>query len=142
MSGTARGSLREARADLVGTTELRGAAFGRAMANLVDHAVVDETPVLGTQVPWALVAMGSYARRELCPGSDLDVMLLHAGGRRSGALEEAAGRLWYPLWDAGLVLGQSVRTVKDALAIADEDVDAMTALLDLRLVAGDDALTG
>ena len=84
---------------------------------------------------------GSYARRELCPGSDVDVMLLHAGGRRERTpTADDAGALWYPLWDAGFVLGQSVRTVKEALALADDDLDALTALLDVRLVAGDATL--
>ena len=64
-------------------------------------------------------------------------MLLHAGGRRSHALPEDAARLWYPLWDAGFVLGHSARTVKEALALADADLDALTALLDTRLIAGD-----
>ena len=86
------------------------------------------------------MALGSYARQELCPGSDIDVMLLHRGGRRSAPDADAAGGLWYPLWDAGFVLGQSVRSVKEALAVADEDLDALTALLDVRLVAGDTAL--
>jgi len=86
--------------------------------------------------PWAIVALGSYARRELCPGSDLDLMLLHGGGRRATVVD-AAGSLWYPLWDAGFVLGQSVRTAKEALTVADDDLDALTALLDVRVVAGD-----
>ncbi len=86
---------------------------------------------------WAIVALGSYARRELTPGSDVDVMLLHPGGRRGAPTADDAGSLWYPLWDAGFTLGQSVRTVKEALAIADDDLDALTALLDLRLVTGD-----
>ena len=67
-------------------------------------------------------------------------MLLHAGHRRSAPSADAAGALWYPLWDAGFVLGQSVRSVKEALAVADDDLDALTALLDVRLVAGDAAL--
>ena len=78
--------------------------------------------------------------RSCAPGSDIDVMLLHRGGRRSAPDADAAGGLWYPLWDAGFVLGQSVRSVKEALAVADEDLDALTALLDVRLVAGDTAL--
>jgi [protein-PII] uridylyltransferase len=91
---------------------------------------------------WAIVALGSYARRELCPGSDIDVMLLHGGRRRRStvAIADAIGSLWYPLWDAAFVLGQSVRTVKEALEIAADDLDALTALLDVRVVAGDAAL--
>ena len=136
-------SLRAARAELVASKEVRGASFGRALSNLVDHALIDATTALGARGrSWALVALGSYARRELCPGSDLDVMLLHAGGRRTSSLRDDAAQLWYPLWDAGFVLGHSTRTVKEALSVADDDLDALTALLDTRLVAGDDDLFG
>ena len=83
---------------------------------------------------------GSYARRELCPGSDVDVMLLHAGGRRGAPSADDAERALVPAVGRGFVLGQSVRTVKEALALADDDLDALTALLDVRLVAGDAAL--
>src|SRR6187399_430795 len=100
--------MRAARDRLVDDDTLGGAAFGRALAELVDAALVEAAVALPVSSPWALVALGSYARRELCPGSDIDVMLLHAGGRRSPSLVDAAGRLWYPLWDAGFVLGHSV----------------------------------
>ena len=64
-----------------------GAAFGRALGNLVDHALLDAASALRRAAAVGrCVALGSYARRELCPGSDVDVMLLHAGGRRSHAL--------------------------------------------------------
>ncbi len=134
--------LRDARAALVARADLGGLAFGAALADLVDGALAEAASALDVTSPWVLVALGSYARRELCPGSDIDVMLLHAGGKRGGPSADAAGALWYPLWDAGFVLGQSVRTVKEALVVADDDLDAMTALLDLRLVAGDAALLG
>ena len=133
-------ALRVTRDALVANTELHGRAFGEALSDAIDEVLVDAAAQLGQESPWAIIAMGSYARRELCPGSDVDLMLLHAGGKRGAALVEAASRLWYPLWDAGFVLGQSVRTVKEALAVADEDLDAMTALLHTRVIAGDDAL--
>ncbi|MEX1009065.1 MAG: [protein-PII] uridylyltransferase [Acidimicrobiia bacterium] len=137
---TRSNSLRAARDELVATRSLRGPAFGRALSNLIDHALVDATAGFGSRAAWALVALGSYARRELCPGSDVDVMLLHSGGRRASALRDDASRLWYPLWDAGFVLGHSTRSVKEALALADTELDALTALLDTRLLVGDDAL--
>ena len=132
--------LRAARDELVETTSLRGAAFGRALSNVIDHTLIDASAGFGSRGGWALVALGSYARRELCPGSDVDVMLLHTGGRGTSALRDDASRLWYPLWDAGFVLGHSARTVKEALGLADSELDALTALLDTRLLAGDDAL--
>jgi [protein-PII] uridylyltransferase len=131
-------TLRAARAQLVADESLGGAAFGRALTNLVDAELTAAASELDGSTSWALVALGSYARWELCPGSDIDVMLLYAGGGRRGAgsSTEDASRLWYPLWDAGLALGHSVRTVKEALDLADEDLDAMTALLDVRVVTG------
>jgi [protein-PII] uridylyltransferase len=130
-------AVRQGRADLVADRGLRGVGFGAALADLVDRVVVDALASLDGAAGWAVVALGSYARRELTPGSDVDVMLVHPGGRRGEPSADDAGTLWYPLWDAGLTLGQSVRTVKEALAVADDDLDALTALLDVRLVAGD-----
>jgi [protein-PII] uridylyltransferase len=56
-------------------------------------------------------------------------------------VRELAEKIWYPLWDAGLKLGHAVRTVKEALQLAANDLDTATALLDVRLVAGDSALS-
>jgi [protein-PII] uridylyltransferase len=134
-------AARTARAALVADRELGGAAFGSALGDLVDDVLRSAlAEVVAGPSPWAVLAMGSYARRELAPASDLDVMLLHDGSRRSAPSTDAAGALWYPLWDAGFTLGQSVRSVKEAISVADDDLDALTALLDLRLVGGNPEL--
>jgi [protein-PII] uridylyltransferase len=86
----------------------------------------------------ALVAVGGYGRRELLPGSDLDLLLLHAG--RSD-IKQLADRIWYPIWDAGVALDHSVRTVGEAAAVARSDLKAALGLIDARHVAGDGALT-
>ncbi|HEX6425267.1 MAG TPA: [protein-PII] uridylyltransferase [Acidimicrobiales bacterium] len=86
----------------------------------------------------ALVAVGGYGRAELSLQSDVDVLLLHAGRRDIG---ELADRMWYPIWDAGLKLGHAVRTVKEALALAADDLDTATGLLQVRHLAGDRRLT-
>ena len=67
-------------------------------------------------------------------------LLVHDG--RPAGIEELAAALWYPLWDAGLQLGHAVRSLDQQLARADEDLDAATALLSARPIAGDDELGG
>jgi [protein-PII] uridylyltransferase len=86
----------------------------------------------------ALVAVGGYGRAELSLQSDIDVLLLHAGRADIG---ELADRLWYPIWDARMKLGHAVRTVKEALALAADDLDTATGLLQVRHLAGDRSLT-
>src|SRR3954471_18396149 len=66
----------------------------------------------------ALVAVGGYGRCELCPASDIDVMLIHDKSRDVARIAEA---LWYPIWDQGLKLGHSVSTVTEALRLARDD---------------------
>ncbi|MFW3169497.1 [protein-PII] uridylyltransferase [Geodermatophilus sp. CPCC 206100] len=84
----------------------------------------------------ALVAVGSLGRREFPPHGDLDLVLVHDGRPEIAALADA---VWYPIWDAGLRLDHSVRTVAEAVGVASTDVKAGLGLLDARLVAGDAA---
>jgi [protein-PII] uridylyltransferase len=86
----------------------------------------------------ALVAVGGYGRRELAPYSDLDVVLVHDPGVEPG---EAGERVWYPIWDSGVRLDHSVRTVPQMLEQADADLRVALGLLDLRHLAGDPNLT-
>ena len=81
-----------------------------------------------------MLAVGGYGRQELCPGSDIDAVLLH---KPRVDVDQLATSLWYPLWDAGLKLGNAVRTPKQALSLASEDTATATSLLGARVVAGD-----
>ncbi|MGC4766557.1 [protein-PII] uridylyltransferase [Micromonospora sp. DT46] len=85
----------------------------------------------------ALIAVGGLGRRQCAPHGDLDLVLLHAG---VPGMDELAASIWYPVWDAGLRLDHSVRTVAEALSVAQDDVKVALGLLDARLVAGDAAL--
>ena len=63
---------------------MRGRAFGAALSDAVDAALVEAFADIETPGEVAVVGLGSYARRELCPASDIDVLLVHnLRGRRS-----------------------------------------------------------
>ena len=129
--------LRAGRDRLVADVTLRGVGFGEAFADLCDGTITEVASDLRVKGRWAVVAQGSYARRELCPGSDLDVVFLHSGSVKGAVASDVAASLWYPFWDAGVVLGHATRSAKEAVALADDDLDALTAMLDLRVVVGD-----
>jgi [protein-PII] uridylyltransferase len=85
----------------------------------------------------ALVALGGYGRGELLPASDVDLLILHDGSDPR-AVAELAQLVLYPLWDAGLSVGHGLRTGEESLALAADRLDATTAMLDGRVLAGDD----
>ena len=66
---------------------------------------------------------------------------MHHGKRKPAQVKELADKVWYPIWDRGIGLDHSVRTVKEALAVADSDLKAMLGMLDARHVAGDASLS-
>ena len=86
----------------------------------------------------ALGAVGSIGRGDASPVSDLDLLLVHEGrGHSAEDLAALAQRLWYPIWDAGLDLDHSVRSLAQCRQVASKDLPAAVGLLDLQPVAGD-----
>src|SRR5580704_9126391 len=128
------------RAALLADRSLTGAEWCRRHTILIDAWLSDLFDRAGATSAgaMALVAIGGYGRAELCPHSDIDVMLLHRGRVSVAAI---ADRIWYPIWDDELHLGHSVSTVKEALALAADDLDTATALLSVRHIAGDEILS-
>ena len=134
-------SITEVRAQLAADDSLVGRALCDAWTADVDRWL-DELVTVAVEGSdpggVALVAVGGYGRGELSLQSDIDVLLLHEGRDDIG---ELADRLWYPIWDARMKLGHAVRTVKEALALAADDLDTATGLLQVRHLAGDRRLT-
>ena len=85
----------------------------------------------------ALLAVGGYGRRELCPASDIDVLLVF-GGETPDTAPDMARFLFFPLWDMGVELGHGVRTIAECLDLAKADPQVLASFLDLRFVAGDE----
>jgi len=129
------------REELFADRSLVGTVFCRAYSRRVDEWLQQLfADRLSERTGISLVALGGYGRGELSPQSDLDVMLLHDGWRPAD-LETAAEALWFPVWDAKIALGHSVRTIGQSIELANTDLETATSLLSLRHLAGDTALS-
>lgn len=107
----------------------------QARARLVD-GILNELwqQVFGDRTDIALVAVGGYGRGELHPASDIDLLVLHETDAR--LLEEPIGSFLAQLWDMGLEVGQSLRTLDECVHEASADVTVATNLMESRLLAG------
>ena len=86
-----------------------------------------------------LIAVGGYGRGELHPCSDIDVLILLP---KSEVVEAEAGieRFLTFLWDIGLEVGHSVRTIDDCQRESAADVSVATTFIEARLLAGPEHL--
>jgi len=87
----------------------------------------------------ALVAVGGYGRGELHPGSDIDLQILVRPEGRD-ALRAPIEKFVIYLWDVGLEMGHSVRTVAECAEEAAKDITVVTNLMECRWLAGSTAL--
>jgi len=123
---------------------IKSAHFGGAGGNEVVQrrtALIDRTlkaiylPLTASAPLPVLIAVGGYGRGELNPFSDIDILFLC----RDEQEREQAPRMLYALWDAGLDIGYSVRTVDECIDLSRNDTKIRSSLLESRLLAGDPA---
>jgi [protein-PII] uridylyltransferase len=123
-----------------------GMALGRANARFLDACFQSHygAAARAAKLPpsgLAVAAVGSFGRGAVALRSDADIVLVVRP--RAISLQQAAAfaqELLYPLWDATLAVGHQVVSAADALKLARKDLATATELLDLRFLAGDEAL--
>ncbi|MGZ8203655.1 MAG: [protein-PII] uridylyltransferase [Burkholderiales bacterium] len=111
----------------------------RGLRAAVDTQLREVWTACGMPRELALVAVGGYGRGELYPYSDVDILVL-LPRPPDAALTASLERLVGVLWDVGLEVGHSVRTIDECLEVAEQDITVQTTLLESRLIAGNRAL--
>lgn len=111
-----------------------------ARANLIDslitHAWSHFFPPDADDI--ALLAVGGYGRGELHPCSDIDVLILLK--ESDEPYREAISAFLTFLWDIGLEIGHSVRSVQECIEEASKDISVATNMQEARLLIGNQAL--
>ena len=137
--GLAKAALAHGRTEIRRRFEVRGngAAVMREQCFLIDQlirALFDvvtgelyplANPTSGERL--ALVAVGGYGRGELAPYSDIDLLFL-LPYKRTPHTEQVIESLLYLLWDLGLKIGHSTRSLDDCLRHANSDLTIRTSL--------------
>jgi [protein-PII] uridylyltransferase len=123
----------------------RSAIIDAIILRLFDHAIEMYARARGhAPAAVSMIALGGYGRRELAPWSDVDVMFLYPTKSKPAVVEPFQAHLTqevlYPLWDCGLKVGHSTRTVDDVFTQAKREIQTMTSLLESRYLAGSAAL--
>src|SRR5215510_847028 len=116
----------------------------KAHASLIDDVIRSLTRLIMTDAaagdirpePVVIVALGGYGRGELHPSSDIDLMVIH-DGELGAYVQRVAQELLYTLWDLGLQIGHSLRSLPDCVAIARTDLASRTSMQAARFLAGD-----
>jgi [protein-PII] uridylyltransferase len=119
---------------------LAGAPIGELVhgrSDLVDQILVRAWNLyLPQTTDAALVAVGGYGRGELHPGSDVDILILLGSGAGDD-VKNAIAHLIAFLWDVGLEVGHSVRTLAECVGEASGDITIITNLLEARAITGE-----
>jgi len=129
--------LQEGQVDLRRAYEIKGnaGAMLRGRAALVDGVLRKIWRFLSLPGSLALVAVGGYGRGTLYPSSDVDILLLLPDGiegDHAASIEQTIGLLW----DIGLDVGHSVRSITECIDEAERDITVQTSLLEARMIAG------
>ena len=130
-------TLEQGRAALRAAFEAKPAApeLLRKHCALVDQVLREVWQAQQLPAKLALVAVGGYGRGQLFPHSDIDLLIL-LDQPADATLQEKLQNLVGVWWDAGLETGHSVRTVRECVEIARQDISAQTNMLEPRLVMG------
>lgn len=109
----------------------------RALYRYADADHSRRFPKLNQRI--TIVARGGYGRAELNPQSDIDLLFLH-DYKRGPYAEVVTEIILHALWDARLIVGHGVRTARECVRLANDDLKEKTAIIDARYLAGDEKL--
>src|SRR6187397_448202 len=109
----------------------------RMLFDLVGTLYRSSAPSDGERM--AVVATGGYGRGLLAPGSDIDLLFL-LPYKQTAWGESVAEYMLYLLWDLGFKVGHATRTIDQCVRLSRSDMTIRTALLDARLILGDETL--
>jgi [protein-PII] uridylyltransferase len=102
-----------------------------------NHVYLAENPSAAERM--AIVAQGGYGRGLLAPESDIDLLFL-LPYKQTAWGESVAEYMLYILWDLGFKVGHATRTIDQCVRLSLSDMTIRTALLDARLILGDEQL--
>ncbi len=97
-------------------------------SSMVDPEIIDKNP-------YAIIALGGYGREEQCIHSDVDLLFLFEKNVPDEA-EDIIQEIVYPLWDIGLEVGHSTRSLKECVSLSGEDFVVLNSVLDARFICG------
>ena len=118
-----------------------GAATIRDRTAIVDKLVCQLwNQHVSTSSGFALVALGGFGRRALFPYSDVDLLFLAENEALRGRMKESVRSLCQEMWDIGLRVSPTTRTLDDCARFDQDNVEFTISLLDCRLLAGESVL--
>lgn len=141
MADAGRPALLEEARQRVKQDILGGATAAGALANFTAYVDGEVRRFAGSKpaLPAAMIAVGGYGRRHLCPYSDVDLLIVFGGA--VGAAEQRFLRdVLHPLWDAGFVVGHQVRELDELEQPDTGNPEFLVALTDARFLAGDERI--
>lgn len=111
----------------------------RGLRQSVDAVLAEAWAGAGLPPKSALVGVGGYGRGELFPYSDVDLLIL-LSEPADAITRSRLENLVQLLWDLGLEIGSSIRTIDECMTESQADITVQTSLLEARLVCGDHEL--
>lgn len=107
----------------------------RRLSTATDHCLAELSLLSPLPTKATLVAVGGYGRQELFPSSDVDLLILLQQNPTPTETEQIE-KFIAALWDVGLIVSPSVRTVAQCIEAAEHDIATQTAQLEARFIAG------
>ena len=105
-----------------------------------DSIIIEAFSLIKGGSEYCIVAGGSYSNLELCPYSDIDIMILTENGLSAEDSARDIKDFFYLFWDAGVDLAQSVMTSAEAIELMSSDLNTYTSFINARYITGNKSL--
>jgi len=107
-------------------------------ASYIDALINGTLSEITEAPPFAVFGTGSYGRQELCPFSDIDILVV----AHKGSQTETVKAFFYKLWDKGYNISHAFRTPSECVAEGMRDIQTRTAIIESRFICGEPAMKG